>query len=64
MCDIVGDYAFQEMRRVETCEAVDAIVDSVADQLLNSGRHIEEVVIYRSGVSEGSYAMVGPLSTE
>ncbi|KHJ87040.1 piwi domain protein [Oesophagostomum dentatum] len=59
-CDIVGDYLFQSSRREETISTMSEVVNNVIPKFAENhdGKFPRDLIIYRSGLSEGSFSTV------
>ncbi|KAL6743465.1 hypothetical protein Aduo_016501 [Ancylostoma duodenale] len=58
--DIVGDYLFQSSRREETVSTMSEVVNNVLPRFAENhdGKFPRDLIIYRSGLSEGSFSTV------
>ncbi|KAK5985046.1 Piwi domain protein [Trichostrongylus colubriformis] len=58
--DFVGDYLFQSSRREETLNTMSEIVNNVFPKFAENhdGKFPRDLIIYRSGLSEGSFSTV------
>ncbi|VDM67323.1 unnamed protein product [Strongylus vulgaris] len=58
--DIVGDYLFQSSRREETISTMSEVVNNVFPKFAENhdGKFPRDLIIYRSGLSEGSFSTI------